>query len=91
MTITLHAKGLSDPAFAGIINLDNFSPEELIKLRLIHKQVLRDRALKDHECIEKIIQDNLVLKRLLLALRNLTEATSQNESLLKQIDERLRV
>lgn len=87
---TPRTQGETDPAFAGIIHLDHFSPAELVQLRIIHKRVVRDHAKQKQERIEQVIQDNLVLKRLLLALRTITEPTRENEQLLKQIDERLR-
>lgn len=87
---TLHTDGITDPALAGIINLDNFTPQEIAILRAIHRRVVRDKARTEHERIERIVQDNLVLKRLLASLRNITKPTKENTDLLKQIDHHLR-
>lgn len=83
------------PAHIGIIDLDNFTPEEKTKLRAIHRRVLQEKLRKeisakvDHT--EKIIQENILLKRLLLAARNHIVISSTTQELIKQIDERLRL
>lgn len=76
------------PAFLGV-NLANFTPEEKKKLEIIHRRVVRARARKEiigkQQRLQSIIEENLALKRLLLALHTQTERTKANEGLLDQI------
>lgn len=80
---------LSDPAFAGI-NIENFTEEEVNKLRAIHRRVVRQRALDEHRNRERIEQENIVLRRLLLAARMQIQPGRDNEKLLEQIDKYLK-
>lgn len=86
---------MTDPAYFGIIDLENFTAAEKTKLRIIHRRVLgyklREANKQRLEKMEETIQENIVLRRLLLSLRNSTEPNKENQSLLKQIDEQLKI
>lgn len=63
--------------------LTAFDAEQSAAWREANKQRL--------EKMEETIQENIVLRRLLLSLRNSTEPNKENQSLLKQIDEQLKI
>lgn len=91
MTIThIPTDLIADPAFAGTVNLDNFTEEEIAKLRTIHRRVVRLKAKEAFDRVEQVAQENLVLKRLLLAARAHIPDTEQNQILLSQIDHQVR-
>lgn len=83
-----------DPAMTGI-DINHFTPEEQAQLRIIHRRVVRDRVrleMKRKETrMEEIVQENIALRRVLLALRSQVEPTRDNQSLLGQVDDILRI